>query len=109
MYPENDALVIAATVRQLTVLFVVAGSAIVSVLANASVVHGIRGIIAYLHVILNQGASASAVWHDELVASRLEDQLPWVSLLRMLTLCGCACIGVAMVRMAAVASGAARR
>jgi hypothetical protein len=27
----------------------------------------------------------------------------------MLTLCGCACIGVAMVRTAVVASGAARR
>jgi hypothetical protein len=53
----NDALVIAATVRELPALFVVAGSAIVSVLANASVAHGIRGIIAYLHVILNQGAS----------------------------------------------------
>jgi hypothetical protein len=61
------------------------------------------------HVAVAPGASASAVWHDELVASRLEDQPPWVSLLRMLTLCGCACIGVAMVRIAAVASGAARR
>jgi hypothetical protein len=52
------------------------------------------------HVAVAPGASASATWHDELVASGLEIRLPWVSLARMLTLCGCVCIGVAMVRTA---------
>jgi hypothetical protein len=68
MLKPNDALVIAATVRELAALFVVAGSAIVSVLANVSVAHGIRGIIAYLDVILNQGASERVYAYPAAVA-----------------------------------------
>jgi hypothetical protein len=52
------------------------------------------------HVSVTPGASASATWHDELVASGLEIRLPWVSLARMLTLFGCLCVGIAMVRTA---------
>jgi hypothetical protein len=55
-----------------------------------------------LHASVAPGASASATWHDELVASGLEVRLPWVSLVRMLTLCGCACVGAAMIRTARV-------
>ncbi len=52
------------------------------------------------HVTVAPGASAAAVWRDELIASQLEKRLPWVSLLRTLTLCGCACVGAAMIRTA---------
>jgi hypothetical protein len=54
------------------------------------------------------GASASSVWHDELASMGLEDRNPWVSVLRLLTLCGCGCIGVAMVRTAIGSSDAGR-
>ncbi len=47
------------------------------------------------------GATASSVWHDELVAMGLESPNAWVSVLRLFTLCGCGCIGVAMLRTAA--------
>jgi hypothetical protein len=46
------------------------------------------------------GASPSAIWSAELSALQLDTQRPWVSLLRLLTLSGCACIGIAMVRTA---------
>jgi hypothetical protein len=52
-------------------------------------------------VIVKPGASPSAIWNAELVALQLDTQRPWVSLLRLLTLGGCACIGAAMVRTAA--------
>jgi hypothetical protein len=55
------------------------------------------------------GATASSVWHDELVAIGLEDPNAWVSVLRLLTLCGCGCIGVAMLRTARESSDAAGR
>jgi hypothetical protein len=53
------------------------------------------------HVTVANGASASEVWQAELIASGLENQDPWVSFLRLLTLCGCACVCIAMVRTAA--------
>ncbi len=55
------------------------------------------------------GATASSVWHDELVALGLEEPNAWVSVVRLLTLCGCGCIGVAMVRRARERSDAAGR
>lgn len=56
------------------------------------------------------GASANDVWRSELVASGLENQRPWASLLRSLTLGGCVLIGAAMTmtaRHAAQTSGEA--
>jgi len=53
------------------------------------------------HVAVAPGASANAIWHDEIVASGLETERPWASVLRILTLCGCAAVGVAMTRVAA--------
>jgi hypothetical protein len=47
------------------------------------------------------GASPSAIWNAELTALQLNTQHPWASLLRLLTLSGCACIGIAMARTAA--------
>jgi hypothetical protein len=52
------------------------------------------------HILVAPDASASAVWHAELVASRLENQGAWVSVLRLLTLCGSAAITFAMIRTA---------
>jgi hypothetical protein len=49
------------------------------------------------HRALAAGATASSVWHDELVAMGLENRNVWVSLVRSLTLCGCACIALAML------------
>jgi hypothetical protein len=54
------------------------------------------------HVTIAPGATASTIWRDELVASKLEIRRPWVSVMRLLTLCGCALITVAMIRTAAV-------
>jgi hypothetical protein len=54
-------------------------------------------------VVVMPGASPSAIWNAELAALQLNTQRPWVSLLRLLTLGGCACIGAAMVRIATVA------
>jgi hypothetical protein len=51
-------------------------------------------------VVVTPGASPSAIWNAELVALQLDTQRPWVSLVRLLTLAGCACIGIAMVRTA---------
>ncbi len=50
------------------------------------------------HVALASNATASAEWHGEIAASGLETQRPWEALVRLLTLCGCACIGIALVR-----------
>jgi len=61
------------------------------------------------HRVLAAGATASSVWHDELVAMGLEDPNAWVSVLRLLTLCGCGCIGVAMVHTARASSASAGR
>jgi hypothetical protein len=55
------------------------------------------------YVAVAPDATASAEWHDEIAASGLEEQRPWDSLLRLLTLCGCACIAFAMIRAAAPA------
>jgi hypothetical protein len=54
-------------------------------------------------VVVTAGASPSAIWNAELTALQLNTQRPWVSLLRLLTLSGCACIGIAMARTAAIA------
>jgi hypothetical protein len=61
------------------------------------------------HRTLAAGATPSSVWHDELVAMGLEDPNAWVSVLRLLTLCGCGCIGVAMLCTARESSAAAGR
>jgi hypothetical protein len=53
------------------------------------------------HVAVAPDSSANAIWHDEIVAAGLETQRPWASVLRLLTLCGCAAIGVATARMLA--------
>lgn len=53
------------------------------------------------HVAVATNMSASAEWHDEIVASGLDTRRPWASSLRLLTLLGCACIAFAMVRSAA--------
>jgi hypothetical protein len=50
------------------------------------------------------GASANDVWRSELVASGLENERPWASLLRSLTLGGCVLVGVAMTATARRAS-----
>ena len=55
------------------------------------------------HATLLPGTSPSAIWNAELTSLALTTQRPWVSLLRLLTLSGCACIGIAMIRTAAVA------
>jgi len=55
------------------------------------------------YVSVAPDATASAEWHDEIAASGLEQQRPWDSLLRLLTLGGCACIAFAMMRAAAPA------
>jgi hypothetical protein len=55
------------------------------------------------YVAVAPDATASAEWHDEIAASGLEEQRPWDSLLRLLTLCGCASIAFAMIRAAAPA------
>jgi hypothetical protein len=47
-------------------------------------------------------ASASAVWRAEIVASGLTERRPWTAVLRLVTLLGCAGIGFAMLRVAAV-------
>jgi len=54
--------------------------------------------------VVMAGASPSAIWNAELTALQLDTQRPWVSLLRLLTLSGCACIGIAMLRTAAIGS-----
>jgi hypothetical protein len=61
------------------------------------------------HIVVAPGASASAVWQAELVASRLENQGAWVSGLRLLTLCGSAAISFAMIRTAAMTFAYAKR
>jgi hypothetical protein len=53
------------------------------------------------HITVAPGASASSEWHDEIAASGLDRPRPWTSLLRLLTLCGCAAIAGAMIRTAA--------
>jgi len=52
------------------------------------------------HAVVTAGASPSAIWNAELVALGLDTQYPWVSLVRLLTLSGCVCIGIAMARTA---------
>ncbi len=49
-------------------------------------------------IVMLPGTSPSAIWHAELSALQLDTQRPWVSLLRLLTLAGCACIALAMLR-----------
>lgn len=44
------------------------------------------------------GAPANDVWRSELIASGLESERPWASLLRSLTLGGCILVGVAMTK-----------
>jgi hypothetical protein len=62
-------------------------------------------------VVVTAGASPSAIWNAELTALQLNTQRPWVSLLRLLTLSGCACIGIAMLQttVLSVRPGAVRR
>lgn len=53
------------------------------------------------HVAISANASANVQWHDEIVASGLEEQRPWASLLRTITLTGCLLIAYGAIRMAA--------
>ncbi len=53
------------------------------------------------HVAVAPNSSANAIWHDEIVASGLETERPWASVLRLLALAGCASVGLAMTRVAA--------
>jgi len=55
------------------------------------------------HVAVAPNASVTTAWHDELAAAGLEERRPWTSLLRTLTLAGCALIAFATIRQAALA------